>query len=104
MGSGEAMVVPPSLPEAGRRTSAMSSANPPRSTRQPFSGYHNRPAPFAPSPLAETGPGTPGGEYLRRYWHPIMLQSELQELPIALRILAEDLVIFRDHSGDIGLL
>jgi nitrite reductase/ring-hydroxylating ferredoxin subunit len=71
---------------------------------QPFSGYHNRRAAFAPSPLAETGPGTSGGEYLRRYWHPIMLRSELKDLPVAIRILGEDLVIFRDHSGRIGLL
>jgi nitrite reductase/ring-hydroxylating ferredoxin subunit len=70
----------------------------------PFSGYHNRPAVFAKSPLAEVGPGTAGGEYLRRYWHPIMLESELSDLPIALRLLGEDLVIFRDRSGDIGLL
>jgi nitrite reductase/ring-hydroxylating ferredoxin subunit len=71
---------------------------------QPFSGYHNRRAAFAPSPLAETGPGTPGGEYLRRYWHPIMLQSELKDLPTAIRILGEDLVIFRDRGGRVGLL
>ncbi len=71
---------------------------------QPFAGYHNRLKPFAPSPLAETGPGTPGGDYLRRYWHPIMLQSELKDLPVAIRILGEDLVIFRDRGGQIGLL
>lgn len=70
----------------------------------PFSGYYNRPAAFAASPLAEVGPGSAGGEYLRRYWHPIMIESELQELPMALRILGEDLVIFRDRSGRIGLL
>ena len=72
--------------------------------RGAFSGYYNRPAPFAASPLAEVGPGTAGGEYLRRYWHPIMIESELRELPIALRLLGEDLVIFRDGSGAIGLL
>jgi phenylpropionate dioxygenase-like ring-hydroxylating dioxygenase large terminal subunit len=70
----------------------------------PYSGYYNRPAPFGMSDLAEVGPGTPGGEYLRRYWHPIMLESELKDLPTALRTLGEDLVIFRDFSGDIGLL
>src|SRR6266702_4663893 len=70
----------------------------------PYSAYHNRPAAFEASHLAEVGPGTPGGEYLRRYWHPIMLESELRDLPVALRILAEDLVIFRDRSGDVGLV
>lgn len=70
----------------------------------PFSGYHNRPAQFAKSPLAEVGPGTAGGEYLRRYWHPIMIETELRDLPVAIRLFGEDLVIFRDRSGDIGLL
>jgi nitrite reductase/ring-hydroxylating ferredoxin subunit len=70
----------------------------------PYSAYYNRPAAFEASHLAEVGPGTPGGEYLRRYWHPIMLESELKDLPVSLRILAEDLVIFRDGSGDVGLL
>ena len=69
-----------------------------------YSGYHNRPAQFAKSPLAEVGPGTAGGEYLRRYWHPIMIELELQDLPVAIRLFGEDLVIFRDRSGDIGLL
>jgi nitrite reductase/ring-hydroxylating ferredoxin subunit len=70
----------------------------------PYSAYYNRPAAFEPSPLTEVGPGTAGGEYLRRYWHPIMIESELEDLPIALRLLGEDLVIFRDRSGEIGLL
>src|SRR6266481_4359678 len=47
----------------------------------PYSAYHNRPAAFAVSHLAEVGPGTPGGEHLRRYWHPIMLESELKDSP-----------------------
>jgi nitrite reductase/ring-hydroxylating ferredoxin subunit len=82
----------------------MTSRADPRARLQPFAGYHNRPAPFSSSPLAETGPGTPGGEYLRRYWHPIMLRSELKDLPVGIRILGEDLVIFRDGSGRTGLL
>jgi nitrite reductase/ring-hydroxylating ferredoxin subunit len=75
-----------------------------RGATGPYAGYYNRPAAFQMSPLAEVGPGTAGGEYLRRYWHPVMIESELQDLPIALRILGEDLVIFRDLSGEIGLL
>src|SRR5689334_18411979 len=70
----------------------------------PYSAYYNRPAAFEPSPLTEVGSGTAGGEYLRHYWHPIMIESELEDLPIALRLLGEDLVIFRDRSGEIGLL
>ena len=54
--------------------------------------------------LTHSGPGTPCGEYLRRYWHPFMLASELKDLPVALRLLGEDLVVFRDQSGRLGLL
>jgi nitrite reductase/ring-hydroxylating ferredoxin subunit len=54
--------------------------------------------------LTAVGPETPGGQYLRRYWHPFMLANELQDLPVALRLMGEDLVVFRDRSGRIGLL
>jgi nitrite reductase/ring-hydroxylating ferredoxin subunit len=69
-----------------------------------YSGYHNRPAQAVPNPLTQVGPGTAGGEYLRRFWHPIVLASEFKDLPKAIRILGEDLVIFRDRSNNIGLL
>ena len=71
---------------------------------RPYSGYHNRPAPAAADPLTEVGRGTPGGEYLRRFWHPFLLSSELGDLPVAVRLLGEDLVAFRDGSGRLGLL
>ena len=70
----------------------------------PYSGYYNRPLQGNDPLLTEVGPGTPGGEYLRRYWHPFMLASELGELPVAVRLLGEDLVVFRDKSGRLGLL
>jgi phenylpropionate dioxygenase-like ring-hydroxylating dioxygenase large terminal subunit len=54
--------------------------------------------------LTRVGPGTPGGEYLRRFWQPILLSQELQDLPRRIRILGEDLVAFRDKSGAAGLL
>jgi len=70
----------------------------------PFSGYQNR-TPQADDPLlTQVGPGTPGGEYLRRYWQPFMLASELEELPVAVKLLGEDLVVFRDRSRRLGLL
>ena len=47
--------------------------------------------------------GTPCGEYLRRFWQPVMLSSELGELPKTVTLLGEDLVLFRDKSGDLGL-
>ena len=54
--------------------------------------------------LSHVGPGTPCGEYLRRFWHPVALTSQLTDLPLRLRVLGEELVIFRDLGGRIGLL
>ncbi|MFM9968138.1 MAG: Rieske 2Fe-2S domain-containing protein, partial [Burkholderiales bacterium] len=53
-----------------------------------------------------TGPGTPGGELLRRYWQPVALCSDVAEggAPYPLRILGEDLVLFRGGDGRVGLL
>jgi 5,5'-dehydrodivanillate O-demethylase len=53
----------------------------------------------------QVGPGTPCGELMRRYWHPIAARSELNEgytLPV--RLLGEDLVLYRDRSGTLGLI
>ncbi len=43
--------------------------------------------------LTRVGPGTPGGEFMRRYWQPIALAEELpsEGPPIAVRLLGEDL-------------
>jgi len=54
--------------------------------------------------LPRTGPGTRGGEMLRRYWHPVCLSANLPDIPLAVRILSEDLVAFRDGKGRPGLL
>ena len=54
--------------------------------------------------LPRTGPGTRGGEMLRRYWHPVCLSANLKDIPIAVRMLSEDLVAFRDGKGRPGLL
>jgi len=54
--------------------------------------------------LTEVGAGTPMGELLRRYWHPIVLSSSLKEVPLRIRILGEELIAFRDLSGKPGLV
>src|SRR2546426_1354903 len=56
--------------------------------------------------LTEVGPGTPGGELLRRYWHPVAgLHQVTADAPTAhIRLLGEDLVLFRDTSGRVGLV
>jgi len=54
--------------------------------------------------LVRCGPGTLGGELLRRYWQPVSLSRELHELPKLVRLLDEELVLYRDKSGTPGLL
>jgi phenylpropionate dioxygenase-like ring-hydroxylating dioxygenase large terminal subunit len=69
-----------------------------------YSAYHHRERPAEDIELTQIGPGTPCGEYLRRFWQPVVLSQELGDLPRRLRILSEDLVAFRDRSGAVGLL
>jgi 5,5'-dehydrodivanillate O-demethylase len=55
--------------------------------------------------LTEVQKGTPMGELLRRYWHPIAAVGELDQHPTKeVRILGEDLVLYRDKAGTLGLL
>src|SRR6267142_158316 len=55
--------------------------------------------------LTQVGRGTPMGELLRRYWYPVAAASELIERPTkAVRILGEDLVLYRDKQGRPGLI
>ena len=56
--------------------------------------------------LTSVGRGTPGGELLRRYWMPIACTGELSEQkPIkAVRLLGEDLVVYRDKAGRYGVV
>ena len=55
--------------------------------------------------LTEVGPGTPMGELWRRYWHPIAASAELLERRTkSVRVLGEDLVLFRDKQGRPGLI
>ena len=71
---------------------------------QPFGGYHLRDVPPEDAELTHTSPGTPCGEYMRRFWQPVCLSQELTDLPLAIRIMGEELVAFRDNSGTIGVL
>ena len=57
--------------------------------------------------ITRTGPGTPMGEYLRRFWMPALLSEEIAEPdspPVRVKILNEELIAFRDTNGDVGLL
>lgn len=56
--------------------------------------------------LSHVGPGTPGGELLRRYWHCVAASGELTAAKPKKRvkILGEDLILYRDRSGNYGLV
>ncbi|MBI1774098.1 MAG: Rieske 2Fe-2S domain-containing protein [Proteobacteria bacterium] len=71
---------------------------------RPFSGYHIRSTAEPDAELTRVGPGTPCGEYMRRFWHPIAMTAELGDTPKPVTVLGEELVLFRDLSGRIGLL
>ena len=78
-------------------------------TRAPFlktryGGYFHREVPAEDAELTHVGAGTPCGEYFRRFWQPICFSDDLRDLPRRVKILAEDLVAFRDQSSAVGLL
>jgi 5,5'-dehydrodivanillate O-demethylase len=55
--------------------------------------------------LTQVGPGTPCGELMRRYWLPVAPYSLLLENPVRkVRVLGEDLVLYKDKSGTLGLI
>ncbi len=56
--------------------------------------------------LTQTGPGTPCGEFLRSYWQPIAAAEEMPPGgdPLPIRIMSEDLVLFRDDKDRLGLI
>ena len=54
--------------------------------------------------ITEVGRGTPMGELLRRYWHPVGLSQDAASTPRRVRALGEDLILFRDGEGEPGLV
>ena len=56
------------------------------------------------SDIPRVGPGTPAGEWLRKYWLAVSTAEELYDIPKAVKILGEDLVLFRDLEGRLGLV
>ena len=69
-----------------------------------FLGYHKDNDRSENADSRRVAKGTSGGEYMRRFWHPIALGSQVQALPKRVRILGEDLVVFRDLTGRLGCL
>ena len=54
--------------------------------------------------VVRVGPGTPGGNYLRCFWWPVALCEEIKDIPLPVKLLGEELVLFRDLSGALVLL
>jgi len=66
-------------------------------------GYTRKPSTYNAA-WTEVCRGKPMGELLRRYWHPIGLVTDAGATPRAVRVLGEDLVLFRDGRGQMGLV
>ncbi len=82
----------------------MSSVREATNASEPVGTAYGRPAPVASLSLTKVGPGTPCGEFMRRYWHPIALSAAVGPRPLNVKLLGEDLVLFRDKTGRPGLL
>jgi 5,5'-dehydrodivanillate O-demethylase oxygenase subunit len=55
--------------------------------------------------LTRVGPGAPMGALLRRYWHPVATSAEMaRHATKGVRLLGEDLVLYRDRAGRLGLI
>jgi phenylpropionate dioxygenase-like ring-hydroxylating dioxygenase large terminal subunit len=54
--------------------------------------------------IPRVGRGTPAGEWFRRYWIVVGTTHEIHDIPQAVKVLGEELVLFRDESGQLGLL
>lgn len=56
--------------------------------------------------LTRVGPGTPAGELLRRYWHPIAVTADLspEKRTKRVRVLGEDLVLYLTDEGSYALV
>jgi len=54
--------------------------------------------------LTRVGPGTPMGGLLRRYWWPVWFTEQVTNKPVPVRLLGEDLILFRNPAGMLGLI
>jgi len=53
--------------------------------------------------LTRIGPGTRMGNLMRRYWWPVGFSQNVDKIPVPVRILGEDLILFRSN-GKVGLV
>jgi nitrite reductase/ring-hydroxylating ferredoxin subunit len=71
---------------------------------QTYNAYNSRRDLTEDAELTHIDRGTPMGEYLRRFWQPVAHTQEVTDLPLKVRILGEDLVLFRNGRGEYGLV
>lgn len=74
------------------------------SSRNADGSAYGRPEHHTDDELAQVGPGTPCGELMRRYWQPFAQSLALTATPQNVRLLGEDLIMFRDGQGRPGIL
>jgi nitrite reductase/ring-hydroxylating ferredoxin subunit len=65
---------------------------------------YGRQTPAADYELTCVEPGSPMGELLRRYWQPVCPSDEVTDLPKKVKLLGEEIVVFRDKKGRVGAL
>ena len=53
--------------------------------------------------LTQIGPGTRMGNVMRRYWWAVGFTESVDKTPVPVRILGEDLILFRTLNGKFGL-
>ena len=70
----------------------------------PTGNAYGRPPARHDPVLTEVGAGTPMGELMRRYWHPVGLAADAGAVPRRVQVLGEELILFRDGQGRAGLL
>ncbi|MBV9395084.1 MAG: aromatic ring-hydroxylating dioxygenase subunit alpha [Methylobacteriaceae bacterium] len=73
------------------------------SVRDQGTAYEMPPSTYKAA-LTEVRRGTPMGELLRRYWHPVGLSADAASTPRQVKALGENLILFRDGAGKPGLV
>ena len=76
----------------------------PEQRASPYNGYHRVSEAREDPELTHTGPHTPCGEYFRRFWMPVAMSAQVGKHALVVKVLGEELVLFRDRSGRLGLL
>ena len=76
----------------------------PEQRASPYNGYHRVSDAREDPELTHTDPRTPCGEYFRRFWMPVAMSEQTGKHAIVVKVLGEELVLFRDLSGRLGLL